>query len=112
MVGGFTNVDGESPSTSSAQITNYINGGVSWIWFIGHGSETSWADPVWSMSNMVNLNYGDKTAFHNLNRINQILTLIIPRPRIVSVKRGSVVTRTQHLILQDRLSFALSIQRT
>ncbi|MBK8554228.1 MAG: T9SS type A sorting domain-containing protein [Ignavibacteria bacterium] len=58
--GGFTNVDVASPSTSSAQITNYINGGVSWIWFIGHGSETSWADPVWSMSNMVNLNYGYK----------------------------------------------------
>ncbi len=58
--GGFTNVDVASPSTSQAQITNYINGGVSWIWFIGHGSETSWANPVWNMSNMVNLNYGYK----------------------------------------------------
>ncbi|HMS34785.1 MAG TPA: C25 family cysteine peptidase [Ignavibacteria bacterium] len=56
--GGFTNVDVASPSTSQSQITSYINGGVSWIWFIGHGSETSWANPVWSMSNMVNLNYG------------------------------------------------------
>ncbi len=58
--GGFTNVDVAGPSTSQAQITNYINGGVSWIWFIGHGSETSWANPVWSMSNMINLNYGYK----------------------------------------------------
>ena len=58
--GGFTNVDVAGPSTSQAQITNYINGGVSWIWFIGHGSETSWANPVWNMSNMVNLNYGYK----------------------------------------------------
>ena len=58
--GGFTNVDVAGPGTSQAQITNYINGGVSWIWFIGHGSETSWANPVWNMSNMVNLNYGYK----------------------------------------------------
>jgi len=58
--GGFTNVDIASPSTSQNQITSFINGGVSWIWFIGHGSETSWANPVWNMSNMVNLNYGYK----------------------------------------------------
>lgn len=58
--GGFTNVDVASPSTSQNQITSYINGEVSWIWFIGHGSETSWANPVWNMSNMVNLNYGYK----------------------------------------------------
>ncbi|MEO8446673.1 MAG: C25 family cysteine peptidase [bacterium] len=58
--GGFTNVDVVSPSASQSQITNYINGGVSWIWFIGHGDETSWATPVWQMSNMVNLNFGKK----------------------------------------------------
>jgi len=58
--GGFTNVDVASPVSSQNQITSYINGGVSWIWFIGHGSETSWASPVWDMSNMVNLNYGMK----------------------------------------------------
>ncbi|HRJ99835.1 MAG TPA: C25 family cysteine peptidase [Ignavibacteria bacterium] len=58
--GGFTNVDIAPSGTPQSQITNYINGGVSWIWFIGHGSETSWADPVWNMSNMVNLNYGKK----------------------------------------------------
>ncbi|MBK9333059.1 MAG: T9SS type A sorting domain-containing protein [Ignavibacteria bacterium] len=58
--GGFTNVDMAPSGTSQSQITNYINGGVSWIWFIGHGSETSWADPVWNMSNMVNLNYGKR----------------------------------------------------
>ncbi|MBS1518845.1 MAG: T9SS type A sorting domain-containing protein [Bacteroidetes bacterium] len=58
--GGFTNVDIANPSTSQSQITNYINNGVSWIWFIGHGSETSWANPVWNMSNMVNLNYGKR----------------------------------------------------
>lgn len=56
--GGFTNVDMVSPSATQSQITNYINGGVSWIWFIGHGSETSWASPVWNMSNMANLNFG------------------------------------------------------
>lgn len=58
--GGFTNVDIAMESTSQGQITNFINGGVSWTWFIGHGNETSWASPVWNMSNMVNLNYGKR----------------------------------------------------
>jgi len=58
--GGFTNVDMVSPSVTQSQITSYINSGVSWIWFIGHGSETSWASPVWNMSNMVNLNFGKR----------------------------------------------------
>jgi gingipain R len=56
--GGFTNVDVVNPSATQTQITNFINGGVSWIWFIGHGNETSWATPIWNMSNMVNLNFG------------------------------------------------------
>jgi gingipain R len=58
--GGFTNVDMASPSTSQAQITNYLNGGVSWVWFIGHGYEEAWADPYWHMSNMPNLTYGTR----------------------------------------------------
>ncbi len=56
--GGFTNVDMVNPSTSQNQITSYLNGGVSWVWFIGHGNETSWATPIWNMSQMVNLNFG------------------------------------------------------
>lgn len=58
--GGFTNVDIAMESTSQNQITSFINGGVSWTWFIGHGNETSWASPVWNMSNMVNLNYENR----------------------------------------------------
>ncbi len=56
--GGFANVSMVNNSFSQSQITGLINQGASWIWFIGHGSETSWADPVWNMSNMVNLNFG------------------------------------------------------
>lgn len=56
--GGFTNVDLVNNSFTQSQITGLINQGVSWIWFIGHGSSTSWADPVWNMSNMPNLNFG------------------------------------------------------
>ncbi|MBX7042490.1 MAG: T9SS type A sorting domain-containing protein [Ignavibacteria bacterium] len=58
--GGFDNVEIVNNSFTQSQITALINQGVSWIWFIGHGSSTSWADPVWSMSNMVNLNFGKK----------------------------------------------------
>jgi hypothetical protein len=58
--GGFTNVDMVNNSFSQSQITGLINQGLSWIWFIGHGSATSWADPVWSMSNMPNLTFGLK----------------------------------------------------
>ncbi len=58
--GGFTNVDVATPSTSQSQITNYLNGGVSWVWFIGHGYEQAWADPYWHMSNMPNLTYGKR----------------------------------------------------
>ncbi len=58
--GGFTNVDIVNNSFTQSQITGLINQGVSWIWFIGHGSSTSWADPVWSMSNMPNLTFGLK----------------------------------------------------
>jgi len=58
--GGFTNVDMVNNSFSQSQITGMINQGVSWIWFIGHGSSTSWADPVWNMSNMPNLTFGLK----------------------------------------------------
>lgn len=56
--GGFTNVQLVNNSNSQSQITNYLNQTSSWVWFIGHGDETSWADPYWSQSNMVNLNYG------------------------------------------------------
>lgn len=56
--GGFTNVQLINNSNSQAQITNYLNQTSSWVWFIGHGYETGWGDPVWEQSNMVNLNYG------------------------------------------------------
>lgn len=58
--GGFTNVDIANPSTSQNQITNFLNGGVSWVWFIGHGYEEAWADPYWHMSNMPSLTYGTR----------------------------------------------------
>lgn len=56
--GGFTSVDVLNSNASQSQITGMINGGVSWIWFIGHGDPTSWADPYWSMSNMTSLTFG------------------------------------------------------
>lgn len=56
--GGFTNVQLVNNSNSQSQITNYLNQTASWVWFIGHGYETGWGDPVWEQSNMVNLNYG------------------------------------------------------
>jgi hypothetical protein len=58
--GGFTSVDVLNSNASQSQITGMINGGVSWIWFIGHGDPTSWADPYWSMSNMTSLTFGLK----------------------------------------------------
>lgn len=56
---GFTNVDMVSPS-NEGQITSFLNGGVAWVWFIGHGTETAWADPYWHMSNMPSLNFGER----------------------------------------------------
>ncbi|MCB0725738.1 MAG: T9SS type A sorting domain-containing protein [Ignavibacteriae bacterium] len=58
--GGFTNVDIANPSTSQSQITAYLNGGVSWVWYIGHGYEEAWATPYWHMNNMPNLTYGTR----------------------------------------------------
>lgn len=58
--GGFTNVALVNNTFTQSQITGLINEGVSWIWFIGHGSATSWADPVWSMSNMPGFSFGNR----------------------------------------------------
>lgn len=58
--GGFTNVDMVAYNQGS-QITNYKNGGVSWIWFIGHGAPDQWAVPYWHMNNMPSLTYAQKS---------------------------------------------------
>ena len=58
--GGFTNVDMVNYNQGS-QITSYKNGGVSWIWYIGHGAPDQWQVPYWHMSNMPSLTYAQRS---------------------------------------------------